>query len=122
MTVKSNEAFVPVEDRIATFDNDATLWTEKPLYIHFYGVMTQMEGEPFLHTREPYRSVAQKDFNYFAELYENSAFASLGGQLFGVPFGGYTGTQYDGCLVPYLPLGVQAPEIRCRWTGVSADD
>jgi hypothetical protein len=75
------------------------LGTEKPLYIHFYDVLaqmkTQMEGDPFLHTREPYRSVAKKDFNYFTELYENSAFASLAGQLFAVPFGGFTDEQYD---------------------------
>ena len=30
------------------------------------------------------------------ELYENSAFASLAGQLFAVPFGGYADAQYDG--------------------------
>lgn len=27
--------FVPVEERIATFDNDGTLWVEQPLYSQF---------------------------------------------------------------------------------------
>jgi phosphoserine phosphatase len=31
-TDKSNPNFVPEEDRIATFDQDGTLWTEHPLY------------------------------------------------------------------------------------------
>ncbi len=25
--------FVPVADRIATFDNDGTLWAEQPMYV-----------------------------------------------------------------------------------------
>jgi len=33
VTDKNSKSFVPVEDRIAVFDNDGTLWIEKPLYI-----------------------------------------------------------------------------------------
>ncbi len=32
VTDKNNVKFVPVEERIATFDNDGTLWCEQPLY------------------------------------------------------------------------------------------
>lgn len=106
VTNESSEAFVPEGDRIATFDNDGTLWTEKPLYTHFYGVLAQMkaqmEDDPFLDSREPYRSVAKKDFTYFTALYENSAFASLAGQLFAVPFGGFTDEQYDSWFRTFL--------------------
>ncbi len=35
VTNPSSSAFVPAEDRIATFDNDGTLWIEQPLYIPF---------------------------------------------------------------------------------------
>lgn len=31
VTTKGTTDFIPVEDRIATFDNDGTLWAEKPL-------------------------------------------------------------------------------------------
>ena len=31
MTKEGSPDFVPVPERIATFDNDGTLWTEKPL-------------------------------------------------------------------------------------------
>jgi len=33
VTDESSTDFVPVKDRIAVFDNDGTLWCEKPLYI-----------------------------------------------------------------------------------------
>jgi hypothetical protein len=32
VTEKSNTAYVPPAERIATFDNDGTLWVEAPLY------------------------------------------------------------------------------------------
>lgn len=99
VTTEGSADFVLHTDRIATFDNDGTLWTEKPLYIHFYGVVEQMkkqmDADPTLAEREPYKSVASKDFGYFTELYENAAYASLAGQLFGVSFGGMTDAQYS---------------------------
>lgn len=98
VTTEGDDRYVAPSDRIAVFDNDGTLWSEKPLYIHFYGVMAQMKAQmkadPFLRAREPYRSLAEKDESYFLELYENAAYVSLAGQLFGVPFGGYSSEQY----------------------------
>ena len=98
-------------DRIATFDNDGTLWTEKPLYVHFYAVMAQMkaqmEGDPLLHTREPYRAIASKDLGYFMELYENAAYDSLAGQLFFYGFG-------SGQLLQHLPQHVGRLQVQAR--------
>lgn len=33
VTTKNDPYFVPVEQRIATFDNDGTLWVEQPMYV-----------------------------------------------------------------------------------------
>src|ERR1700710_521641 len=33
VTTQSGPDFVPVEQRIATFDNDGTLWVEQPMYV-----------------------------------------------------------------------------------------
>ena len=41
------------------------------------------------------RAIASKALAYFMELYENAAYDSLAGQLFGVAFGGYTAEQYE---------------------------
>jgi hypothetical protein len=35
VTKKGSPDFVPVAERIATFDNDGTLWAEQPLYFQF---------------------------------------------------------------------------------------
>ena len=90
--------FVKPEDRVAVFDNDGTLWCEKPLYIHFSAVFDhmreQISGDPSLKEREPYRSVATKDKAYFMDLYENMAFETLVGSLLGVPYGGMTTDAY----------------------------
>lgn len=98
VTTVGSDRFVAPEDRIATFDNDGTLWTEKPLYIHFLGVFAymkqQIKADPRLVEREPYKSVAIRDMSYFAELYENASYKTLISQLIGVPFGGLTREQF----------------------------
>ena len=33
VTKEGGADFVPVEERIATFDNDGTLWNEQPMYV-----------------------------------------------------------------------------------------
>ncbi|MCK5835108.1 MAG: haloacid dehalogenase-like hydrolase [Lentisphaeria bacterium] len=35
-TDKNSASFVPVEDRIAVFDNDGTMWSEQPFYFQYY--------------------------------------------------------------------------------------
>jgi len=98
ITTKGSDKFVAPVDRIATFDNDGTLWAEKPLYNHFLGVFAymkkQMEADPSLAKREPYLSLVTKDKNYFANLMEDSAFNTLISQLIGVPFGGMTDKEF----------------------------
>ena len=36
--------FVPVSERIATFDNDGTLWCEKPLPVQLYFVIDRVKA------------------------------------------------------------------------------
>lgn len=44
---KDSKSFVPVNDRIAVFDNDGTLWTEYPIYNEIYFLSYQL-----LHLKE----------------------------------------------------------------------
>ena len=37
--------FVPVKDRIAVFDNDGTLWAERPNYFQVDFIKLQTEGK-----------------------------------------------------------------------------
>ena len=60
--------FIPVKDRIATFDNDGTLWAEKP-YVQelfaFYQVKKMAQKNPSLKTKQPFKAVLENDKTYF---------------------------------------------------------
>ncbi|MER8185736.1 HAD family hydrolase [Kitasatospora sp. NPDC094015] len=62
-------AFVAPADRIATFDNDGTLWVEQPLPPQFDFVFRVWEAEvradPALAQRQPYRALAERDQAFF---------------------------------------------------------
>lgn len=57
--------FVPPAERIATFDNDGTLWTEQPMYVQaffvFDRVKTLAPQHPEWNTKEPFASVLKGD-------------------------------------------------------------
>jgi hypothetical protein len=40
VTQQGGSDFVPVEQRIATFDNDGTLWAEQPIYFQMHSRWT----------------------------------------------------------------------------------
>ena len=72
VTNPSSPAFVPAEDRIATFDNDGTLWIEQPLYIpfafHLEYLFEQLENNPSLASQSPYSEILEKSEAKFKEL------------------------------------------------------
>lgn len=65
VTKKGSPNFVPVEERIATFDNDGTLWAEQPLYFQFlFGIDRVKElapQHPEWKDKEPFKSVLAGD-------------------------------------------------------------
>ena len=42
VTTPDSPDFVPVSERIATFDNDGTLWSEQPLPVQLYFVLDRV--------------------------------------------------------------------------------
>jgi hypothetical protein len=64
-TDQAGPKFVPPEERIATFDQDGTLWVEHPLYtqaiFELDRVKTLANDRPELKTTEPFRSVLAGD-------------------------------------------------------------
>ncbi|TDO83753.1 haloacid dehalogenase-like hydrolase [Flavobacterium chryseum] len=68
VTTKGTPDFIPVNDRIATFDNDGTLWAEKPLpqeLFAFYRVKKMIEANPALAQKQPFKAVVEKDKTFF---------------------------------------------------------
>ncbi len=63
---EAGPGFVPPEERIAVFDNDGTLWCEKPMPIQLDFIVrrfAQMAAEdPALRERQPWKSAHERDF------------------------------------------------------------
>ena len=61
---------VPVEDRIAVFDNDGTLWTEKPMPVELVFILHRWaemaEADPSLRERQPWKAAVERDYAYLA--------------------------------------------------------
>jgi len=57
--------FVPVPERIATFDNDGTLWCEQPIPVQLYFVLDRVKAlapqHPEWNTTEPFASLLKGD-------------------------------------------------------------
>ncbi|MCB0954133.1 MAG: haloacid dehalogenase-like hydrolase [Microthrixaceae bacterium] len=71
-TVTPGPDFVDVADRIATFDNDGTLWVERPLPPQFDFVFRRWAADvakdPSLADQQPYKALAADDHQFFAGL------------------------------------------------------
>ena len=67
VTTKSSPRFVPPEERIATFDNDGTLWGEYPMYVQFVFALDRVKvlapQHPEWKTTEPFASLLKGDLS-----------------------------------------------------------
>src|SRR5262245_21658871 len=65
VTKEGSPDFVPVPERIATFDNDGTLWAEKPVPFQVFFTFDRVKALAFQHpewnTKEPFASVLKGD-------------------------------------------------------------
>src|SRR3954467_3285947 len=61
---------VPVEERVAVFDNDGTLWCEKPVPIQMDFILRRFvemaEADPALRDRQPWRAAREGDQGWFS--------------------------------------------------------
>lgn len=90
------QAFVPPAERIAAFDNDGTLWCEKPLYVQadfvFRRFAEMVREDPKLADEQPYKAVVEGDREWLMDVY-----AHVPELVKGVTeaFGGITTEQFD---------------------------
>jgi phosphoglycolate phosphatase-like HAD superfamily hydrolase len=65
VTEEGSPDFVPAEERIATFDNDGTLWAEQPIYFQFAFALDRIKALAPQHSewkdRQPYKAVLEGD-------------------------------------------------------------
>lgn len=62
--------FVPIPERIATFDNDGTLWSEQPIYFQFAFALDRVKElatqHPEWKTTQPFKAVLDGDMKALA--------------------------------------------------------
>ena len=63
---------VPVEQRVAVFDNDGTLWCEKPMPIQLDFILRRLvamaEEQSELRERQPWQAAYEQDYGWFGQL------------------------------------------------------
>jgi hypothetical protein len=72
LATTQGSGFVPLADRIATFDNDGTLWVEQPLPPQFDFVFRtwaeEIKADPSMAEKQPYKAIIARDPAFFAAL------------------------------------------------------
>jgi hypothetical protein len=77
VTREGSSNFVPVPQRIATFDNDGTLWVEQPMYTQFAFALDQVKAlapqHPEWKKKQPFKAVLDGDMKALAAAGEHGA-------------------------------------------------
>ena len=96
VTTAGGSGFVAPDERIATFDNDGTLWCEKPTYVQADFILrtwgAMVAADPTLRDRQPYKAVAERDMVWLGSLLDHVPELLAG---IGDAFGGKTTDEFE---------------------------
>ena len=123
--------FVPPSERVAVFDNDGTLWCERPMPIQLDFILRRLvamaDQDPTLRTRQPWQAAYDKDYQWFGQVlarhYQGDD-RDLPALAAGVlqAFGGITVEEFEArpmgsCAAPSIPPWAAGiwPAPMCRW-------
>ncbi len=71
VTTAGSPDYVPADARVAVFDNDGTLWSEKPLPVELGFILQRLanmaEGDPSLRERQPWKAAYTKDYHWLSD-------------------------------------------------------
>ena len=69
VTTEDNPNYIPPLDRIAVFDNDGTLWSEKPFYSQLFFALDRVkmlaDAHPDWQDQQPFKAILEDDINGF---------------------------------------------------------
>jgi len=72
VTNSGSDNFIPISDRIATFDNDGNLWSEQPAYFQLFFAIDRVkimaEDHPEWKDEQPFKAVLENDMKTLKEL------------------------------------------------------
>ncbi|MCJ7759119.1 MAG: haloacid dehalogenase-like hydrolase [Gillisia sp.] len=70
-TNEKGSDFIPVSERIATFDNDGNLWSEQPAYFQLFFAIDRVKAmatdHPEWKNEQPFKAVLENDMNELAK-------------------------------------------------------
>lgn len=114
ITNPSSTAFVPPEERIATFDNDGTLWVEQPLYVQLLFALDRIKElapqHPEWANSEPFKSAIAGDIK--ALFAGGDKFLS---QIMMITHSGMTTKQFDNSVKEWL-AEAKDPRFQTHYT------
>ncbi|MCC6193452.1 MAG: haloacid dehalogenase-like hydrolase [Burkholderiales bacterium] len=95
--------FVPPAERIATFDNDGTLWSEHPMYVEVVFTLDRIKAlagqNPSWRTEMPFKAVIDNDQAALAKLGEEDFF-----KLIAATHTGVTSTEFQKAAADWLAV------------------
>ena len=94
ITNSESKKFIPITDRIATFDNDGNLWSEQPVYFQLFFVLDRIKemakDHPEWKDEQPFKAVLENDM----ETIKKSGMKGIG-QLLMTTHAGNTTEEFD---------------------------
>lgn len=94
VTAEGSATYVAPEDRIATFDNDGTLWVEQPIYTQFVFALDRVKQlapeHPEWATTQPFQAVLEQDVKALAAAGEKGLM-----EIVGATHGGMTTEAFE---------------------------
>ena len=101
VTTQGGPDFVPVDQRIATFDNDGTLWIEQPMYVQLAFVLDRVKALAPLHpewkNKQPFKAVLDGDMRALAASGEKGLV-----ELIAVTHAGMTTAEFEKIVTDWL--------------------
>jgi phosphoglycolate phosphatase-like HAD superfamily hydrolase len=110
VTKEGGADFVPVPERIATFDNDGTLWAEQPVYFQvafaFDRIKALAPQHPEWKDAEPYKTVLKGDEKALSALDEKSLL-----QIIAATHAGMTTTEFSETVESWIKTARHPPRF-----------
>ena len=101
VTEEDGSGFVSVEQRIATFDNDGTLWAEQPIYFQFAFAIDRVKAQapehPEWRDTQPFKAVIEGDLKTLAAIGEKGFL-----QIMAATHTGMTTEEFSGIVADWL--------------------
>ena len=128
VTSEGSASFVAPAERVAVFDNDGTLWSEKPIPIQLDFTLFRMaelaQADPALKERQPYKAAVERDYRWLGEAmvkhyHGDDADLRLLMAAVGSAFGGMTveafGEEVSGWLASASHPQLRRPYLSCAF-------